>query len=164
MCVVVLVFHASFHPYKRLRTNVTETIYLFTLCILAIIQTFDEENARITVSAILLIIATIHSGIVCIIKFYRFCMKKWHCRCPGRLLMRAPGRYRSFEDNSTEVNRAAVDPEVQAKQNLFDTVFASSTESSISTESRSFTRRSTENGEKSRRSACKPGNYKSYTG
>jgi len=161
--VLVLVFHASFHPYKRLRTNVTETIYLFTLSFLAIIQIMEDKDTRSTISGLLLTIATIHSGILCIIKFYRFFKKRYRCHCPGRLLKKSPTRYRSFDDDSTEVNRTAVDPEVQAKQNLFDTVFASSTESSTSSDqTKSCQSRTvvTDSGEKARRNARKPIVYK----
>lgn len=153
LTVFVLVFHASFHPYKRLRTNVTETIYLFALSLLAIIQIMEDADTRSTVSAVILTNATIHSGILCLIKFYRFFKKRYRCHYSGRLLKKSPTRYRSFDDDSTNINRP-VDPEVQAKQNLFDTVFASSTESSASSDqTRSYQSRTvvTDSGERGRK-------------
>ena len=139
MCLLLLALHASVQPYKRLRTNVAETVYLFILCILAVVQTLDNKDDRSTASAILLTVAAVHSGILCIYKFCRFCKKKCHCRCPTKLSVKFSGKYRSFDDNS-EIVKPSVDPEVQAKQNLFDTVFASSTDSSDHyTSSRSYT-------------------------
>ena len=142
MCQILLVVHASVQPYKRRRTNITETIYLFVLCLLAIIETLDDIDTRSTACAVLVSLVTIHSFILCIIKFYYFCKKKCHCRLLKKLSVKIPGKYQTFDDNSEYVRGPAVSPEVRAKQNLFDTVFATSTESSSdspATNSKSYT-------------------------
>jgi hypothetical protein len=81
----------------------------------------DDPDSRGDVSGFLLITATIHSSILCVYKFGRFCRKTCHCACPINLKF---PRYGSFDDHSESRNR--VDPEVRAKQNVFDSIFASS--------------------------------------
>lgn len=130
MFVFVFAVHANVQPYKRIYTNITESIYLFVLCILAIVQIIEDEDSRNNVSAALLFIASIHSSIICAVKFWRFCKKKCHCPCPKKA--RAP-TYGSLDENSRSesvVSKASIDYEVRIKQNLFDSIFALSGDTS----------------------------------
>ena len=134
MTLFIFAVHSSVQPYKRIYTNVTESIYLFVLCVLAIVQIMDDQHHRCDVSGTLLVIATIHSVIVCAIKFWRFCKKRCHCPCPRKV---RSTQYGSFDDNShNESLRKSVEPEARTKrQNLFDSIFSSSVDTTNNNDS-----------------------------
>lgn len=135
MSLFVFAIHSNVQPYQRIRTNVTESIYLFVLCILAVVQIMEDQDNRSEVTGCLLVIATIHSSIICAIKFWRFCKKKCHCAYPRKARVH---QYGSFDGNSRSESvrsRTSIDSEVRTKQNLFDSIFASSGDTSNNNDS-----------------------------
>ena len=122
MCVLVLATHSIFQPYRRKRVNVIETLYLYILCTMAIMQVLEETSIANKVCCVLLIGTTFHFVALTIYKAAWFVKKR--LKHPKRF----PTRRGYGSMGETEIE-SSIDPEQIRTKNIFDIIFSRSDDS-----------------------------------
>lgn len=121
MCSLVLAIHSIFQPYRKKRVNVVETLYLYILCIIAIMQVLQEPRVANSVCSFLLIITTIHSLALAIYKAVVFFQRRFKRHCPRRC-----GHWRGYGSMGETQFEGSIDPEQEERKNIFDIIFGRS--------------------------------------
>ena len=125
MCALILAVHSIFQPYRKTRVNVMESLYLYILCVIAILQVLqDSDNITNIVCSVLLIVATLHAGALTVYKAVGFFERRFKCACPKRCPKRRT--YGSMAD--TAIDRS-VEPVQKERKEIFDTIFSRSEDS-----------------------------------
>ena len=120
MCALILAVHSIFQPYRKTRVNVMESLYLYILCVIAILQVLqDSDNITNIVCSVLLIVATLHAGALTVYKAVGFFERRFKCACPKRCPKRRT--YGSMAD--TAIDRS-VEPAQKERKEIFDTIFS----------------------------------------
>ena len=128
VCTLILVAHSNAQPYKNTRINLVETVYLLLLSTLALLQQWENEATRDLLCVTFLIAASIHTVLLSLYKVGRFFNKKRSCVGVKKAVKRK--RYGSFEEPDLE---SSVEPEVQKRRDILDTIFGTSDESGLDT-------------------------------
>ena len=127
ICVVILTVHSNCHPYTRPRANLTESVYLLVLCTLAIMQIVEDTPARFYVCLVLLIIVSLHTLLVFGFEAVRFFRKRFnYCAGAQDTVMESRG-YEELDNTQTE---QSLDPEVERRRSIMNTIFSTSEEDS----------------------------------
>lgn len=127
VCVLILTVHSNSQPYLRPRANLAESVYLLVLCILALMQAVDDDDARYYVCLVLLGILTVHALVVFCYKAGRFFRERFGCcTCALATVM---GRRGYSELESTRANQT-LDIDAERQRSIFDTIFRTSEEDS----------------------------------
>ena len=119
MCSLTLCIHSIFQPYIKKRVNVVETLYLYILCIMAIMQVLQNPDIANTVCSLLLIITTIHAVVLTGYKAVGFFQRRAKRSCGRRCDYRQ--EYGSMGE--TQVERS-LDAEQIQRKNIFDIIFS----------------------------------------
>ena len=126
MCALILAVHSMFQPYTKKRVNVVESLYLYVLCVIAVMQVLQESDSIAnTVCSLLLIIATLHSGALTVYKAVGFFERRFKCSCPKRCPKRRP-TYGSMAETAID---NSIDPALKARKDIFDIIFSKSEDS-----------------------------------
>ena len=125
MCALILAVHSIFQPYRKTRVNVVESLYLYILCVIAILQILQDSNSITDiVCSVLLIVATLHAGALAVYKAVVFFERKFRCACPKR----CPKR-RTYGSMAYTAIDKSVDPAQKERKDIFDTIFSTSEDS-----------------------------------
>ena len=122
MCALVLAAHSIFQPYRKKRVNVVETLYLYILCTMAIIQVLEDKHTANIVCFVLLIATTFHFVALTIYKAALFVKKR----------LKSPKRYptrRGYGSMAETQIESSIDPEQIRRKNIFDIIFSRSDDS-----------------------------------
>ena len=123
MCALILVVHGIFQPYTQKRVNVVESLYLYILCITAIMQILQESDSTTDiVCSVLLIATTLHAVALTVYKAVGFFKRRF--QCPKRCIERR--NYGSVAQ--TAIDRS-VDEEQKMRKDIFDKIFTESEDS-----------------------------------
>lgn len=121
MCALILTVHSIFQPYRKTRVNVVESLYLYILCVIAILQALqDSNNITEIVCSVLLIVATLHAGALTVYKAVGFFERRFKCACPKR---------RTYGSMAHTAIDRSVEPEQKERKDIFDTIFSRSEDS-----------------------------------
>ena len=121
MCTLVLAVHSIFQPYRKKRVNVVETLYLYILCIMAIMQVLQEMSVANSVCSFLLIITAIHSVALTLYKTVGFFQRRLKRPCPRKC-----GHWREYGSMGETQFEGSIDPEQRKRKNIFDIIFSRS--------------------------------------
>ena len=125
MCALILAVHSIFQPYRKTRVNVVESLYLYILCVIAVMQVLqDSQSIANIVCSLLMIVTTVHAGALFVYKAVGFFEKRFKCSCPKR----CPRRRTYGSMAETAIDRS-VDPALKARKDIFDTIFSKSEDS-----------------------------------
>ena len=123
MCALILAVHSIFQPYRKTRVNVVESLYLYILCMIAIMQVLqDSQSIANIVCSVLMIVTTLHAGALFVYKAVGFFERRFKCTksCPRR---------RSYGSMAETAIDRSVDPALKARKDIFDTIFSKSEDS-----------------------------------
>ena len=119
MCSLILAIHSIFQPYRMKRVNVVETLYLYILCIMAIMQVLQETHVANCVCSLLLMSATAHAFALTAFKAVMFFQKRCKKSCPKRCRHRrdygSMGETKDVEESLTV--------EQKERKDIFDIIF-----------------------------------------
>ena len=124
MCSLVLAIHSIFQPYIKKRVNVVETLYLYILCGMAIMQVLEQKDIANIVCTVLLITTTVHASALTVFKAVGFVQRRFKRPFLKRYTKRRG--YGSFSE--TQIERS-IDPEQMERKNIFDIIFSKSDDS-----------------------------------
>lgn len=125
MCALILAVHSIFQPYRKTRVNVMESLYLYILCVIAILQVLQDSNSVTNiVCSVLLIVATLHAGSLTVYKAVGFFERRFRCSCSKR----CPKRRTYGSMAHTTIDRS-VEPAQKERKDIFDTIFSRSEDS-----------------------------------
>jgi len=125
VCGLILAVHSIFQPYRKTRVNVVESLYLYMLCVIAIVQVLQDSNSITDiVCSVLLIVAALHAGVLTVYKAVGFFERRFKCACPKR----CPKRRTYGSMAYTAIDRS-VDQAQKERKDIFDTIFSKSEDS-----------------------------------
>ena len=125
MCALILAVHSIFQPYRKKRVNVMESLYLYILCIIAIMQILqDSDDIANIVCSLLMMVTTLHAVVLTVYKAVAFFERRFKCSCPKRCTKRQ--NYGSMAE--TAIDRS-VDEAQKKRKDIFDTIFSKSEDS-----------------------------------
>ena len=129
VCIMILAVHSYSHPYILSRANLTESLYLLVLCMLAVMQIVpkivEDKNAYrciMFISVVLFVIALIHTIVVFFCKAVRFF--QWRLRCCTGAQNTVVDR-RGYEELENTHNDQDLDSEVERQRSVMDMIFKS---------------------------------------
>lgn len=119
MCAFILAVHSMFQPYRKKRVNVVESLYLYILCVVAIMQILQESDyISNIVCSILMIITTIHAGGLTCYKAVGFFERRFKCSCP-----KPCPRQRNYGSMEEAAIDSSIDEAQRRRKDIFDTIF-----------------------------------------
>lgn len=122
ICTLILAIHSIFQPYRLKRVNVVETLYLYILCIMAIMQVLQKNDVANCVCSLLLMSTTAHTFALTLFKAVTFFQKRCKKSCPTRCRHRRD--YGSIKQ-TTDVEESLTF-EQKERKNIFDIIFSKS--------------------------------------
>lgn len=124
MCSLVLGVHSIFQPYAKKRVNVIETIYLYILCVMAVMQVLEQKNIANIVCTVLLITTTVHALVLTVYKAVGFFERRFRRRGVKK---RAHSRgYGAMGETPIERSFGA---EQRQRKSIFEIIFSRSDDS-----------------------------------
>ena len=126
MCALILAIHSIVQPYRKTRVNVMESLYLYILCVLAIMQVLQESDSIAnTVCTVLLIATSLHAVALTAYKAVGFFEKRFKCSCKKQ----CPKRRSNYGSMAETAIDRSVEPAQKARKDIFDTIFSKSEDS-----------------------------------
>ena len=122
-CNVILVVHSNCQPYTRWRANITESLYLLVLSMLALIEIVQEtvefKSTCEIISFVLLGMMSTHTVVVFVYKAVIFCRSTFKCCARTQDPLERSG-YQQIEISSTD---QSFDAEIEERRNIFKTIY-----------------------------------------
>lgn len=108
-----------FQPYRKKQVNVVESLYLYILCVIAIMQILQEsDHISDIVCSFLMIITTMHAGGLTCYKAVGFFERRFKCLCPKP----CPSQRSYGSMGETAIDRS-IDEAQRRRKDIFDTIF-----------------------------------------